>query len=297
MLHESLDSSLTKTRLHSSLSTLLHDIPLSSSFQDMSTLTYTSSSSSVVSDQLVRVIQTLGSDLPLHYVPVPCSTYSCRVFVAMCHAAGHKSVYKCLPVAQSATLLVSVIHTIHDDMSWEERYALLAWTSMLVLTPFPLESIRPQFVEEIQDLAVRYLFRHTMEYQPACLVIVRLFARKDTSVQRIERFVEMCLNQLNQRGNAISDCRDLGLVRIRVLQVVTEILVRLPREIVFPICCAQFADMYSYVVHSGFKSSSGLERKLCIKLIQRAILVLMPVQNSNLFSQKRKHGKFIKFLL
>ncbi|CDK28561.1 unnamed protein product [Kuraishia capsulata CBS 1993] len=110
---------------------------------------------------------------------------------------GYKAVSLCLDsdiyqVERVITLIESSLDDL-DGGSWKERYFLLLWLSILILSPFPLESISTS-----QDIAPRVwkICRHFLgasgkEADVAPLLTARMISRVDCSVYLSEFYEEL----------------------------------------------------------------------------------------------------------
>ncbi|CAH8437222.1 unnamed protein product [Dicrocoelium dendriticum] len=129
--------------------------------------------------------------------------FAFRVLHLMVKTRGYKSIIRLMPhtveyIEPVLSLLVS--QDINDPKTWETRYVLLLWLSILALVPFKLTSLdsndQEPITERILDQSKRYLSHDTRIQEPASFLLARLVTRPDIVQTHLHPTVSWCLEQL-----------------------------------------------------------------------------------------------------
>jgi hypothetical protein len=109
----------------------------------------------------------LGSNLDVH-----------TVFYSLCKIRGAKTVSQLLP--SDITCLEDVIIELENGpSSWQKRYGLLLWLSILVLAPFELTTFGPDTCQRIYSISLKSLGVPGKERDAATVVMGKLVTRSD----------------------------------------------------------------------------------------------------------------------
>jgi hypothetical protein len=116
--------------------------------------------------------------------------WATRVLYTLCKIRGAKVVSRFF--SSRVTLLGEVVEMLVNsgERSWQTRYVLLLWLSILVLAPFSLDKFDAGFEEKLYDNAYHYLDVSGKERDGAALVMARLITRADVKDTLLERFFE-----------------------------------------------------------------------------------------------------------
>lgn len=114
--------------------------------------------------------------------------WPCEIIYTLCKVRGAKVVSRFFP--SSASLLEKLSTELEKSTggTWERRYVLLLWLSILILIPFNLNStIKQDFDRQVYDIVREFLTRPGKERDAAALVMARLLTRSDTNL--MDKFV------------------------------------------------------------------------------------------------------------
>ncbi|ANB13215.1 hypothetical protein AWJ20_1497 [Sugiyamaella lignohabitans] len=136
-----------------------------------------------------------------------------EILYTLCKVRGYKTVCQFLP--PQVTLLEDVVSALDEDepmgngakneqdvvkqqdqsqisgieesgpakfrpVTWQQRYSLLLWLSILVLAPFDLDTFGPEIQTKLYTVAKKYISVPGKERDAAILVMSRLVTRSDT---------------------------------------------------------------------------------------------------------------------
>ena len=218
------------------------------------------------------------------------------------------------------TSVTDLEEDVDDDggyMTWEERYVMLLWLSHLILTPFDLNSLSSEGVEEMcvdqdgqdqnpgfdlpQDLpsiAVRlislslhYLVAPSKERQSARAVLVRLALRPD--MRRLGLMDGLVLWSLSTLERPWSTVKDSIYSHVGVLSFLAGVLGSASHSAIAPYILPIFRTVQTIIVDdaSFYQSirSSALTRKLLIK-ISRSLAIITLQASSSEVTVQTKHA-------
>uniref|UniRef100_A0A7S2WC38 Tubulin-specific chaperone D n=1 Tax=Mucochytrium quahogii TaxID=96639 RepID=A0A7S2WC38_9STRA len=213
------------------------------------------------------------------------------VFTALytlCKVRGYKAVVKQLPheVAElEPTLLMLQCQDSKDHSTWETRYSLLLWLSMLVLIPFDLDTVdsnqgtnsKLTLVGSVLELCKGYLSDPGPPRGAASLCLARLTTRPDMESRYLEEFLGWAAQTLEdiikRRTSDESLSTDTFLIT-GVFQSLVEIFKYGHREKLVSHIPIIFSRVLMITNRDG--NISSLERKLTMKLVQRSGLNFLP---------------------
>ncbi|KAG7885460.1 hypothetical protein KL936_005266 [Ogataea polymorpha] len=141
-----------------------------------------------------------------------CGEHIGVIFYHLAKIRGIKVVSNCL--TSDLYLLTAVLDRVEklddsDSAQWQETFFLLAWLSILVLVPFPLEKIRPGLAKAIFDLSRKYLQSSGKVSDASALLLARLLSRADCA-PLLQSFVAENFNSLAWEQKSVFE--QLGLL-------------------------------------------------------------------------------------
>lgn len=227
----------------------------------------------------------------------------------LCKVRGYKTIVKLLPHEASdfePTLRLLQSQDRADHSTWETRYVLLLWLSMLCLVPFDLNTIDSSIpaaaaapealdgdsaaaassnisiVADILTLCKEYLGDPGSTQLAASVCLSRLLSRPDMEAHYLTRFLAWANSELT----AAHQGEDLRANQFRVTGVMlslAHIAKNAPREqhiqasrIYFTSVMQLISRMTDEDARADRPSSSTLHRKLSVKLVQRLGLLYLP---------------------
>ncbi|GBG28544.1 Tubulin-specific chaperone D [Hondaea fermentalgiana] len=215
-----------------------------------------------------------------------------KALYLLCKVRGYKAVVKQLPheVADlEPTLWLLQCQDAKDYTTWETRYSLLLWLSMLVLIPFDLETVdsslaagttgasQSSLVATVTDLCKAFLNDSGATREAAAICLARLLTRPDMESVHLEGFLNWAADTLED----VSDRREGGESRSEdpflitgIFHALVEIFKHGHREKLLSHIPVIFSRVLRISNRDGQVSS--LERKLTVKLVQRAGLNFLP---------------------
>lgn len=105
-----------------------------------------------------------------------------------CKVRGAKIIAQLLP--SNVEFLPRVLELCENpDINWQERYALLVWLSILVLTPFPLNIVGDEIEERLWNLGTRYICASSKARDATSVFFSRFIARPPNEL-RVDKFVQ-----------------------------------------------------------------------------------------------------------
>ncbi|ETV89364.1 hypothetical protein, variant 2 [Aphanomyces astaci] len=228
--------------------------------------------------------------------------FTCIARVKFCTScAKYKTIVKLMPhdVAEFEPVLLLLQSQDRDDFStWEIRFVLLLWLSILALVPFDLKSIDSSLdgheehgesiaiVADIVAICKTYLQDSGPTQQAAALCLARLLSRPDMEDQYLVAFLDYVKVELDAFCTA-SHAADSSQARIRQYKI-TGIMLCLsyickftPRDKHIVL----MGEYFGHVMHvidairaqdAATVVSSTVHRKLSTKLLQRMGLLYLP---------------------
>ncbi|EQC36821.1 hypothetical protein SDRG_05653 [Saprolegnia diclina VS20] len=226
---------------------------------------------------------------------------SCQVIYLLCKVRGYKTIVKLLSheVSEFEPVLLLLQSQDRDDCAtWEIRYVLLLWLSILALVPFDLKTVDSSMsghetsdtvaiVGNIITICKTYLQDSGATQQAAALCLARLLSRPDME----QRYLKMFLAYVKDEFEAFCapHVADISPTQARMRQYrITGIMLSLsyickftPREQHIVLMGDYFGHVMRVVetiqAHDADTVvSSTLHRKLSTKLLQRMGLLYLP---------------------
>ncbi|ETW08601.1 hypothetical protein H310_01145 [Aphanomyces invadans] len=228
---------------------------------------------------------------------------ACHIVYLLCKVRGYKTIVKLLPhdVVEFEPVLLLLHSQDHDDhTTWEIRFVLLLWLSILALVPFDLKSIDStmdgheahgesiSIVADIIAMCKMYLQDSGPTQQAAALCLARLLSRPDMEDQYLMAFLEYVKFELDSFCMS-SQTGDSTPTQTRILQYkTTGIMLCLsyickftPRDKYI----LMMGDCFGHVMavmetiralDADAAISSTVHRKLSTKLLQRMGVLYLP---------------------
>ncbi|KAF8985418.1 hypothetical protein BGZ46_004276, partial [Entomortierella lignicola] len=190
---------------------------------------------------------------------------------------GYKTVVKFLPHEVSDIEPAFALLRMQDLRrgSWETRYVLLVWLSLMCMIPFDLKSIDSQvskdseripLVDQMVETAKIYLDRAGKDRDAASLFLARLLTRKDTCILYLPEFIEWSKKTLSSNPNVFQ--------AIGILSTLCWMFKIGQREVLLPIAEGLEDLLVDIELREHFMSNSNT-KKLIVKLSQRVGLCLL----------------------
>lgn len=215
----------------------------------------------------------------------------------LCKVRGYKTIVKLLPHEVSdfePTLMLLQAQDRADYSTWETRYVLLLWLSMLCLVPFDLTTIDSSLtaasssnsaisiVASILALCKEYLGDPGATQVAASVCLSRLLSRPDMEAHYLTRFLTWANSEL-ATAHASADLRANQFRVTGVMLSLAHIAKHAPRaqhisasRLYFDTVMRLIARMTDEDARADRPSSSTLHRKLSVKLVQRLGLLYLP---------------------
>ncbi|TMW57468.1 hypothetical protein Poli38472_003393 [Pythium oligandrum] len=228
----------------------------------------------------------------------------CQLIYHLCKVRGYKTIVKLLPHEVSdfePTLMMLQSQDRSDHSTWETRYVLLLWLSMLCLVPFDLNTIDSStstttdtnlsIVSSILTLCKGYLADPGATQLAAAVCLARLLSRPDMEAHYLERFLAWANQELasvTASTGAPQSHLDGRVQQFRITGIMLSLAYlakHSPREKHIDATRIYFASVMQLIEkltdddsHGEYRPihSSTLHRKLSVKLVQRLGLLYLP---------------------
>eukprot|EP01114_Cavostelium_apophysatum_P022917 TRINITY_DN8458_c0_g1_i1.p1 TRINITY_DN8458_c0_g1~~TRINITY_DN8458_c0_g1_i1.p1 ORF type:complete len:441 (+),score=70.98 TRINITY_DN8458_c0_g1_i1:34-1323(+) len=197
-------------------------------------------------------------------------SHLCKIIYVLAKVRGYKTVEKFFPheVADfEPTLQLIQKQDQNDFNTWETRYVLLLWFSVLVLLPFDISRIdsnleKEPLIDRIVSLGKSYLRDSGKTREAAAILLSRALTRPDFGLKQLPAFLAWCNEVIT------AEAKDTFLIT-GVVNALAAIFMRGKRQ--------ELLDKIPMIYENLNKinSSSATHRKLYIKLIQRIGLTFM----------------------
>jgi hypothetical protein len=211
-----------------------------------------------------------------------------QIIYQLSKTRGYKTIVKFLPheVADlEPTLRLLKCQDRTDHSTWETRYSLFLWLSMLSLIPFDLKTVdssladgggggEQTLIESIIFLGKSYLSDPGATREMAALCLSRLLTRPDMDTEHLStftRWVKVALQENNQAAE-LAGTADRFVV-IGVLLALSQIFKHGHRE---QLLCITPMVFEAVLERCSTSSSNTLQRHLAVKLMQRLGMTFMP---------------------
>ncbi|THD25262.1 Tubulin-specific chaperone D [Fasciola hepatica] len=129
--------------------------------------------------------------------------FAFRVLYLMVKTRGYKSIIRLMPHTVDdiePTLVMLTEQDTEDANTWETRYVLLLWLSILIMVPFGLNCLdsedRAPIVNRILDQSKRYLSLDGRTQEAASFLLARLVTRPDVVQAHLTPVLDWCLEQI-----------------------------------------------------------------------------------------------------
>ncbi|VDP89005.1 unnamed protein product [Echinostoma caproni] len=148
--------------------------------------------------------------------------FAFRLLYLMTKTRGYKSIIRLMPHTVDdiePTLMMLTEQDIGDNNTWETRYVLLLWLSILIMVPFGLDCLdsegQPPIVDRILNQSKRYLSLDGRTQEAASFLLARLVTRPDVVQKHLVPIVDWCLEQLKNADSTTSRGQNLmcGVLR------------------------------------------------------------------------------------
>ncbi|KAF7234368.1 hypothetical protein EG68_11914 [Paragonimus skrjabini miyazakii] len=203
--------------------------------------------------------------------------FAFRVLYLMVKTRGYKSVIRLMPHTVDdvePTLNLLVAQDINDLQTWQTRYVLLLWLSILTLIPFGLESLDSMegvpIVERVLTQSKRYLGCDERIQEAASFLLARLVTRPDVVTVHLNDTITWGLQQLRAVDHTTSSGQNEICGILRTLSNICKIGRR-----------TELLPLASSVLHAVLALPTDTTKgiliyRLVIKLIQRVGLLFCP---------------------
>lgn len=184
---------------------------------------------------------------------------------------GHKRIIRLFPheVADLEPIMSLLAQQDpHDRGTWEVKYMLLLWLSMICLIPFDIKKFdsgkNVPLMNRIIDIGKRYLLLYADKCQEsAALLLSKLLTRPDAQEAFLPSFMDWCCSQLFA---AVSDDYN-SVVKLKGALTVLALIFSVGDRV----CTMQYAPRVLDQLQNGdfFTNKHSVIRKLSVKLVQR----------------------------
>ncbi|GAB5356179.1 hypothetical protein AAMO2058_000268800 [Amorphochlora amoebiformis] len=226
-----------------------------------------------------------------------------RVVYVLCKTRGYKTITGFFPHKVEdlePALLMLLAQNQSDYNTWQTRYGLLLWLSLIVLIPFDLKTVDSNhhgrsLTETLVATGKKYLKDSGPTREAAAFFLAKLFTRRDLQGASLElsNFASWAFHTLNIKP--VGDIKPVGVrkadndsktklgekadvfLTAGVLQTIAAILKYVPRDCLRPILTTITHTLLNSN-HELVRSRSGVLRKLSMKISQRAAIALLPVK-------------------
>ena len=182
-----------------------------------------------------------------------------KIIYTLAKARGYKTIVKFFPHAVNdleQTLACLQSQDQKDYETWETRYVLLLWMSIVILIPFDLASVDSSaneiLVQSLISLCKKYLSDAGPTRDMAAVLLSKLFSRKDT-IKHLQEYISWAIDTLNNCDS---------FLQTGIYASLAFIFKFVPREILLP-----YATFLSTIILAP--SNAVFIRKLSVKLVQR----------------------------
>ena len=218
------------------------------------------------------------------------------VLYLFCKTRGYKSIVKFLP--HDVSDLEPVVYMLHsqdrsDFKTWQTRYGLLIWLSILVRVPFDLSSIDSSLLQtddtsesyetlvaQLVELGKTYLSDSGATRDAAAIMLGQLLTRPDMSSSSRKNYLKLFFEWSSEILSRLAkaDRREITDVFLTtgVFRALTEILKHGDRSLLL----SHISELFDSVLDVTDAISKGnvntLQRKMTTKLAQRIGLTFLP---------------------
>ena len=200
-----------------------------------------------------------------------------QVVYIVCKVRGYKTVTGFFPhkVEDLEPALNALLQ--QDPRSyatWQTRYGLLLWLSLIVLIPFDLKTVDSQsssgggIIARLVGVGKQYLSDPGPSREAAAFFLAKLFSRTDIQREKhLPRYVEWAVKRLEDEKSSVFLVTGLFKSLATLMRTVQRSALQecIPAMIDAAVRSERWMD-----------SRSGLLRKLCVKLSQRIGLAMLP---------------------
>ena len=218
-------------------------------------------------DALRPAIKTTPSTLPpfLH-------TYFSLVY-AFTKVRGPDTILRFFPHAVSdvePTLALLHAQDVTDPDTWETRYVLLLWASLLIMVPFDLDTIdsSSSLVDDLLTLAKAYLSDPGRPAEAAALVLAKALSRRDLVPSHLPPF-------LSWGAATLQAPQTSDRTRAGVLSALAEVFKRGLRSDLLPLVSIIYHPAIASAERASANSSSLILHH-SVKLVHHIGLVFLP---------------------
>ncbi|KAK9461504.1 armadillo-type protein, partial [Lipomyces oligophaga] len=173
-------------------------------------------------------------------------------------------VEKILTMTEQSTLKTAP--NFDKEKTWEERYVLFLWLSVLMLSPFKLNSVGNNIAHRAFDLAVYSLSASGREREAATTVMARLITRDDV----LDDLFPLFLSAFEQI--------DTSFQALGVASTVAQLLVLCPANLLQPYM-ASLSNLLTRLKKNLDISNTAL-RKILVKVSYRLALASLTLSSS-----------------
>eukprot|EP01084_Bolivina_argentea_P309179 534770_1 len=222
-----------------------------------------------------------GAAYPFQVYKHPTFHCICCAIYHLCRVHGYKHVRKLLPHEASdlePVLFTLQCHDRSDSSTWENRYILLLWLSMLVLVPFDIGTIDSSATSTLTCTVV-HLCRSTLSdaaltREAAAVCLGSLLTRPDMNTTPLENFMRWCTEVLDVEGHQQDSAAQLTFKISGILLALAYIFKAGDRDSIRRLAPGFVCPLVKMVEMDPLRRT--LTRKLCVKVIQRIGLSFLP---------------------
>jgi hypothetical protein len=223
-----------------------------------------------------------GSSFPYQMKKNPSLQAVCAAVYHLCRVRGYKAVMTLLPheAADLEPVLLSLQCQDRTDYeTWETRYVLLLWLSMLCLIPFDMSTVDSSspsssgLVPTVISLCKDYLGDAALTRDAASVCLGQLLTRPDVRLPHLPDFVLWGTDLLQQGGEGTAESLAGAFRTTGVLSTLAAVFKRGDRDVLGSVAGSLLEPL---VAISEQDTRHTLQRKLVVKLFQRIGLTFLP---------------------
>lgn len=239
-----------------------------------------------------------------------------KIIYTLAKVRGYKTIIHFFPheVADlEPTLALLQQQDMEEYDTWETRYGLLLWLSIIVLIPFDLTTVdssmtqlasdsaaapaRAGIIQSLISLGERYMSDTGPPREAAAVMLAKLFSRADMHASHLAAFFRWCTSEMTRIASeqASSHASSKNIFQLTgILKCLVEIFKYAPRDVLL----GHVHLIYEPILKNDArwaKSTNTLLRKLFIKLAQRVGLTYLPARVAN-WRYQRGHRSLLTTL-
>lgn len=117
--------------------------------------------------------------------------WAANILYLLCKIRGYKVITRFFSSdITNLTTVVQLVESVAANSTWQYRYCLLLWLSVLILAPFSLETFGNNLKNRLYTIAYSNISIPGKERDAASILIARLVTRSDTKTEMMPKLVQ-----------------------------------------------------------------------------------------------------------